>query len=338
MKLKPVLLFLTALTMSILFFSIPAQIWAATKQIVIVRYRIEPLHFQELVDQFKNTMAQRGYQEGADVEYVDILTSTADERSVPEVIDAINHYKDTADMFITCGWISLHARQILKHTKKPQIFAPVLESVGKELLPSLTCAPGTNLSGIYLMYPPEKILKITRFLLPNLTRYAYVYDSRIPADASFKKAYEALDPFAKYGINVTFIDLKDGIHTVKQQLIEKKIEAFGGIVGAFQHRDELADTNLPIITAFTLDIPRADLPQYLKEGNVLAGLFNPFGQCGEAVAQMTSDIFDKKNTIDKIVPQPAKQVAFINLKAAKKLGVHVSFEALDSVDFVLQGE
>ncbi len=309
--------------------------WAEAKEIVIIRYRIEPLHFQDMVDQFKNTLSKRGYKEGVDVRYVDILTNTADDRSIPEVLKAVQRHKDTASLFVTCGWVSLYARQELKDSKALQLFVPVLESVARELLPSLTATPETNLSGVYLMYPPEKILKITRFLLPDLKRYAYVYDSSIPADISFKKAYETLAPFAKHGISVNFIDLNSGIENTKKQLIEGHIEAFGGIVGAFQHRKELAETNIPMITSFTLDIPRENLPQYLEEGNVLAGLFNPFGACGETAGMMAADIFDKKTTIQKLVPQPARQVSFINLQAARRLNIYVSFEALDSVDFVL---
>ncbi|MBU0482677.1 MAG: hypothetical protein KKG47_16410 [Proteobacteria bacterium] len=305
------------------------------KKVVFIRYRIEPAFFATVLKGFKEKMASRGFIEGRNVNYVDILTRSADQTSLPDVIDGVNRHKDTADMFITCGWVSMKAREMLKESGVPQLFVPVLESVALKMLPSLIEPPQTNLSGIYLMYPPEKILRIARFVIPEIKNYAYVYDSRIPADLIFKSAYQDLPPEKMHGISIHYLDLGEGVERVRQAMAELKIEAYGGIVGSFKNQRELARSGVPVITSLTLDIEQESLPDFLDE-NTLAGLFNPFRYCGNQAAEMTADIFDGLNSIENTVPRAARQVAFVNLKAATNLNRPISVEVLETVDVIIK--
>ncbi len=309
---------------------------AEQKKVVFIRYRIAPNAFANVVASFKKTMRQRGYEEGRNIVYVDVRTSTADRTSVPEALAAVAAHRDTADMFITCGWLSMYVRQELQDSGVPQLFVPVLRSVALKMLPSVTLPPGTNLSGLYLMYPPEKILRLTRLLLPRLQRYAYIYDSRIPADMVFKDEYEKLSPRQRHGIDVHLLDLRQGVPAVLNALREKRIEAYGGIVGAFQRRHELQASGLPVITSFTLDIEREEIANYVRGTTVLAGLFNSFAYCGQQAAEMTADIFAGRRTIEETVPRPAAQTAFVSLDAARRLGIHVPVAALEAVDLVIR--
>lgn len=309
--------------------------WAAPKQVVFIRYRIFPSSFATVVEQFKQTMTMRGFVEGRDVEYIDVQTRSADQDSIPDVIAAVQRYKDSADMFITCGWISMNARELLRNSRVPQLFVPVLKSVALTMLPSVQAAPGTNLSGLYLMYPPEKILRIARLVLPEAKRYAYVYDSRIPADLVFKKGYEQLAMADRHGFTLALLDLAAGVEVVVETLRREKADAYGGIVGSFQNKEALSASNIPLITSLPLDIDQNSIKDYLGD-DTLAGLFNPFGFCGSQAAEMTADIFSGKNTIENTVPRPAMQVAFINLKAARKRHLPIPFDALEAVDIIVK--
>lgn len=313
-----------------------SSVHAKSKQVVFIRYRIPVSHFSTVVNGFKQTMTKRGFKEGEQVEYIDVLTRSADKSSVPDVMDAIAEWQDKADMIITSGWVSMYARTKLQKTSTPQLFVPVLESVALKMLPSITAPPETNISGIYLMYPPEKILRLAKLIIPRLENYSYVYDSRIPADMIFKSAYEQLPATERYGITIHFLDLATGVEQVLQDLKQKHIQAFGGIVGSFQNRKELAASGLPVITSFTLDIEQEELKKYIQEGNMVAGLFNPFRYCGEQAAEMTADIFTGKTSIEQTTPRPARQTAFINLKTANRLKLQVPFTALESVDVVIK--
>ncbi|MBI5556033.1 MAG: hypothetical protein HY885_00180 [Deltaproteobacteria bacterium] len=318
-----------------LLFPLQSTAWGKTKQVVFIRYRIAPAHFANVVQEFKATMAQRGFVEGRDIEYVDVLTRSADQDSIPDVVAAVRKYKQSADMFITCGWISMTALELLKDTHIPQLFVPVLESVALEMLPAVNKPPGTNLSGIYLMYPPEKILRLARLILPGAKKYAYVYDSRIPADLVFKKGYEGLTPPDRHDFSLSFLDLAAGTDKVVATLAAEKIDAYGGIVGSFKNREALSASGVPLITSFTLDIDQTSIEDYAGS-DTIAGLFNPFGYCGAQAADMTADIFTGKNTIENTVPRPAKQVAFINLKAARQRNLPISFDALEAVDIIIK--
>jgi len=319
----------------LLVFCGQATAWAQPKQVVFIRYRIFPSSFATVVEQFKQTMAIRGFVEGRDIEYIDVLTRGADQNSIPDVVDAVRKYKDSADMFITCGWVSMNARELLKDTQVPQLFVPVLESVALAMLPSVKKAPGTNLSGVYLMYPPEKILRIARLILPEAKRYAYVYDSRIPADQVFKKGYEELASASRHGFVLSLLDLAAGVEQTVETLRLEKIDAYGGIVGSFQNREALSASNISLITSLALDIDQHSIKDYLGD-DTIAGLFNPFGYCGSQAAEMTADIFTGKNTIENTIPRPAMQLAFINLKAARQRNLPISFDALESVDIIVK--
>ncbi|MBU0682436.1 MAG: hypothetical protein KKD73_13545 [Proteobacteria bacterium] len=314
----------------------PPPTQAAMKRIVFIRYPIPTSHFNTVVDGFKKTMSHRGFQENIDVEYIDILTHSADQSSVPEVVKAVEEWQHKADLFVTSGWVSMSARSKLKESTTPQLFVPVLESVALKMLHSVTEPPNTNLSGLYLMYPPEKILRLARLLIPDLNRYAYVFDSRIPADMVFKSAYEHLPFGMRHGITIHFLDLAGGVDLVLSDLKALHIEAFGGVVGSFQNRQALAASNLPVITALTLDIEKEDMASNIREGNILAGLYNPFRYCGEQAAEMAADIFSGTKTIGQSIPRPAMQLAFINMQAAKLLNIQIPFIALESVDLVIK--
>lgn len=315
---------------------VPSSLQAQTKTVVFIRYRIAPSYFETVVAGFKETMSRRGFKEGDHIKYIDVLTRSADKSSVPDVMAAVAKWGDRADMIVTCGWVSMYARPKLKETGTPQLFVPVLKSVATQMLPSLYEPPETNLSGIYVMYPPEKILRLAHLILPDLQRYGYVYDSRIPADAIFRLSYEDLSHRDRHGITIYFFDLANGMEAVLEGLRQHRIEAYGGIVGSFKKRKELAVSGLPVITAFTLDIEEEELKAYANEGNVVAGLYNPFRYCGEQAAEMTADIFSGITSIEQTIPRPAKQIAFINMKTASRFNLYIPFSALEAVDVVIK--
>ena len=306
------------------------------KQVVFIRYSHNPAQISAMMNSFKQRMIEHGYLEGINIDYIDILTNSPGRESVLEILEATDRYRDDADIFITTSWVSLYTRSKLTRSDTPQIFAPVLKSVALNMLPQIDREPETNVSGVYLNYPPEKILRLTRLILPGIRNYAYVYDSNIPADLIFKSEYSKLSTSERHGIIIHFIDLSQGINNTLTELKKKKIEAFGGVIGAFTHRKELDRSGLPIVTSLLRDVDQESLIDFIRESNMIAGLFNSFEYCGEQAADMTAAIFDSENTISRTVPRPARQSAFVNLKAARRLDVAIPFAALEAVDFVIK--
>lgn len=332
--LVPTLLWLFLTLATIAFFT-PESMADTPKQIVIIRYPIPLNQFRDAIAEFKTVMNQNGFVEGVDIEYVDILTRTADESSVPEVQAAVERYKKTASLFVTCGWVSLYARELLKHTDIPQIFLPVLDAVALKMIPSLTQPPETNITGIYLKYPAEKITRLAVNLMHGIKHLAYVYDSRIPADVVYKKSFEKM-PSNCCGLTVHYLDIAKGIDNVLQELKTQQIQAMCFIVGGFQHLKELKTAGVPIVSAFTLDMDEESLKIFLKDDDtILAGLFNPFSICGRQAGAMASAIL-KGADISKMPPQPAKQKAFVNMNAARRFGLQIPLDVLETVDYVIK--
>lgn len=309
---------------------------AAAKRVVFIRYPIAPGHFDSLVQAYRETMAEQGYLPDRDLEYIDVLTTTSNQDSLPQVIAAVEKYRASADLFITCGWVSMPVREILRHSEIPQLFVPVLSDVARRMLPSLSQPPHTNLSGLYLMYPPEKILRLTRLLLPELRDYAFIYDSRIPADTIFLKAYQELPAALRYGLRLHYLDLAGGAEAVLAALQREQIGAYGGIVGYLEYREQLATSKLPVITAFTADIEAAAIPEFTANDNTVAGLYNPFSYTGRQAATMSHQLFSGQAKIGELIPQPAMQLAFIDLRNAGRLGITIPFAALEAVDLVVR--
>jgi CheY-like chemotaxis protein len=193
---------------------------------------------------------------------VDILTRTSDESSVPEIKEAVQRYKNTASLFVTCGWVSLYVRESLKSSDTPQIFLPVLDSVALKLVPSLTMPPNTNITGVYLRYPPEKVTRLAVNLMPRIKNFAYVYDSRIPADVVYKASFEGMKG-GHGGLTLHYIDLAKGMDAAIQELKDRHIEAMCFIVGGFQHLKPLKKAGIPIVSAFTLDMDEQSLKVFL---------------------------------------------------------------------------
>ena len=306
------------------------------KQVVFVRYNLKEGKSSTVIEGFKRTMAKRGYTEGKDITYIDFFTHQPEHKSAGGVLDFVDKQMSSADMFITTSWTSIYVRSKLAKSQVPQLFVPALKSTVLSMLSSTDEEPDTNLSGVYLTFPPEKILQLAKRILPKIRKYGFVYDSRIPADIVFKAAYGQLNENERHGITIYFLDLANGTDTVQQKMNKMGIEAFGGAVGTLQNLKELSKVELPIITVLLIDRNRKSLVKFIKGSNVIAGLFSPFDSCGQQAAEIAADIFDGKTSIEKSIPQPAQQLTVVNLVAAKRLKQTVPFPALEAADIVIK--
>jgi putative ABC transport system substrate-binding protein len=314
----------------------PARAAADSRKIVFIRANFKPDHGSAMVERFKATLRKRGYVEGKDIEYVDILANKPCREAVKLMLHATELHQESTDLFVTAGWISLPARTKLSASRSPQLFAPVLREEAMVMLPSVNEEPGANLSGVYLSYPPEKILRLTRQLLPQVKNYAYVFDAQLSTDLVLKTVFEKLQESDRHGMTVHYLNLAGGVEQVLQQMKALRIEAFGGIIGAYKNREALAASGLPMITALIMDIEESEVADRIRESNMLAGLFSPLDYCGEQAGEMAADFLDGKKNLAATVPRPARQVAFVNMRTAERLRIPVPFAVLEAVDIVVK--
>ncbi len=309
-----------------------------SKQVVFIRYNLKDSSSppSAALDAFKKTMEERGYQEGKNIDYIDHVTRYPERKSAEEVLNIVEKYRTTADMFITSSWTSLYVRSKLAKSNVPQLFVPALESSALDMLPSITTEPNTNLSGVYLTYQPEKILQLAKSIFPLVTKYGFVYDSRIPVDRTFKAAFGQLNVHERHGITISYFDLANGPDTVLQKINKMDMEVFGGVTGALKNLPVLSKSNLPMITVLLFDRDDNSLADTIEKSTIVAGLYHPFWYCGKQAAEMTADIFDGKSTIEETVPRPAKQVTIINLDAIKRLNISVPSSVLEAAGLVIE--
>lgn len=318
----------------------PFACFAATgedpKHIIFIRYNLKEKQTSAVIDGFKNTMTRKGYIEGKNIIYSDFVTHLPEHKSADTVLDYVDKHLTSADLFVTSSWTSIYARSKLAKTKTPQLFAPALRSTVLSMLSFSDAEPETNLSGVYLEFPPENILQLAVRILPKIRKYAFVYDSRIPADIAFKSAYGQLNKSERHGLTIYFLDLANGTDTVLQKMKKMGVEGFGGGVGVLQNLKDLSQSQLPIITALLIDRNTRSLINLIKNSGIVAGLFSPFDQCGKQAAEMAVDIFEKNVPIENMTPQPARQLTVVNLVAAKRLNQSVPFSALETADLVIR--
>jgi putative ABC transport system substrate-binding protein len=293
---------------------------ADKKKVSFLRYQLPPMNFSDVIDGYKKVMKQNGYVEGENIEYIDLLTSTGDKASVPEAEAFTQEQKNNVDMFVSCGWVSMYARKILQDTSTPQLFIPVLKKVAYKLVPTLEAGSGSNISGIYLIYPPEKILKLLKLTLPGAKKYGVCWNSKVPADVIFKESFDELKD--NMGIQIVYFDLAEGVDPVIAQLKQSGVDAFGGCVGFRKPQfDALFHLDIPIVSA-KLDHENAEAT---KKTNEIIGFWNSFGAGGEQAAEMTLAIWEGKTTIENTVPQAIKkQVIYVNKVGTDRMGIKIS--------------
>ncbi|MBF0495505.1 MAG: hypothetical protein HQK58_02855 [Deltaproteobacteria bacterium] len=311
----------------------PSQM-APKKKIVIIRYKLPPDNFSSTVRMLKAEMAANGYREGENIEYADLLTATGDQSSVPEAEAFVDRHKDSADAFVTCGWISMAVRNKLKGTGIPQVATLLFQTVAINLMGGPLDRPsGSNITTIYMAYPPEKILRLLKMIIPSARKYGVVYNSRVPADQFFKKWHEETTLEQRQGLELVYFDLADGVDKVMAAIRQSGVDAFGGGV-AIRKPDctPLFHMGIPVVG------PRTSLmdPEKTKPTDEVIGHFNPPDIPGAQAGKVLCEIFKGKK-IGEILPQPVeKQLVYVNLDAAKRLKINVPTKLLGGGYFIIK--
>lgn len=302
----------------------PSQLLAqdAKKKVVIVRFKLPPDNFDSSVKAFKSQMEKKGFTEGKNIEYTDLLTTTGDKSAVAEVKPVVDANKDTADAFVTFGWIGIPVRGMLKDSTKPQIASYLLEPVAVNLIGGpIDKASGSNITAIYMLFPPDKVISALKKLKPDAKRYGIVWNSDIPADIYLKKWYDELPSGQRQGLDFVFFDLKNGLDVVKGEIKTSNVDAFGGGVALRAPANaDLLKMGIPVIGA------KFDLfdPEKVKATDEVFGLYNPFDLFGSQAADVLASVLGGKN-VAEIIPLPvSKQLhSFVNTDAASRLKLTV---------------
>lgn len=279
------------------------------------------------VDGFKAGMTESGYVEGENIAYIygGVLAPN------PKVIDAEiqSLLAQDVDLLFTLGTLpTARAKQAVKDTDVPVVFAPVINPVGQGIVESLR-HPGGNITGVQRGNTIPKSLEWLLTLVPGTTN---IYVPYHPDDE----------------VSVTSIaSLREAAAILKVQLVPDEVsspEEAVAAIGTLPEDTVIFFVPVPsleprvngfIEAAIERDIATASLePYHLQVGVLVINDINLFS-IGEQAARLANQVLQGIAPTDLPV-ETAEVFLGINLKTAKAIGLYIPDEILEQADTVIR--
>jgi putative ABC transport system substrate-binding protein len=284
---------------------------------------------QANLEEYRNGMRDLGYIEGSTVETLYVYAGGKPER-LPERADKL--VAERVDLIVTVGTPGcLAAKQAT--TTIPIVFASSSDPVSTKVVASLA-KPGGNITGLSLMATDisAKRIELLRALLPELRRFAVLWDSSNPGMAL--RASEA--ELAAKQVGAEFFDAGahdlDSLDASFVALSDRRPLALLVTVETFTnyHRNRIIEF-----------ATRARIPVVFEERSfVAAGGLMSYGPRGSAMFRRAAVYVDKilngANPAELPVEQPTRFELVINLKTATALGLTVPPSLLARADEVIE--
>ena len=236
------------------------------------------------------------------------------------------------DMLVTAGPIATGAAKQATSTI-PIVMTQDSDPVGAGFVASLA-RPGGNITGLS-SYAPElsgKRLEILKEITPRLSRVAVLGTWSVPGFAEMKKGLDLAAKALK--LQLQYLDVRDAqeIESAFQAAVKARADAVitltSGVLVA--HRPETAELavkhRLPAIYHFS---------SFVEDGGLMFYGPNVFDLSRRA-ATYVDKILKGRTPADLPVEQPKKFDFFVNLKAAKKIGLTIPPNVLVRADRVIK--
>jgi putative ABC transport system substrate-binding protein len=267
---------------------------------------------------FKARMAQLGYYEGDGVVY---KTENAhfDTSLLPQIISTLK--ADRPALLVTIATpVTQAAKQIMKGSGIPVVFAAVVDPVVAKLVPSWTQG-GDDMAGSSNQEDIREVLGFMRKLMPDAKRIGFPFNpgednnvsvaQRLKAAApgfGFSVVEVAVDASADVPVRVTSLKGQaDVIYTPSGGLIQPAMPAIAAAAGQI---------GLPVVDSGV---------GWVKQNVVLAGFALDYAKVGAAAADVAVKILKgtKPADIPTTRPGPNDYEAAISAAVAKKIGFTV---------------
>lgn len=284
-RLIPLVLCLAALSM-------PA-FGAPPKQIAITSFGEHPA-LQDVIDGMKDSMKQRGYQEGRDVAYT--FTHVNWERNlIPQMLIKVAAAKPDVIVTITTP-VTQTAVRAIGDRSIPIVFAAVQDPVVAGVIPSWD-KPSAIMTGASNLADMEGTLRFIKQLLPNTKRLGLPYNPGDDADNALRERLQQYAP--KYGLELVLVGV-DNVNDMPQRL-----QTFAGKVDAlFVIPSNLFQPATSQIAAITnrLGIPTFNgLPAPILKHEMLGTYSVDFRKIGANAAGLVERIL-KGSKVSEVAP------------------------------------
>jgi putative ABC transport system substrate-binding protein len=282
-----------------------------------------------LVGPFREGMRELGYEEGRNV-VIEYRWAEGNYARLPALVGELLAAK--VDVIVTAGTpAALAVKGVTSST--PCVMVAVGDPVGTKLIASLA-RPGGNLTGLSSVAPDleGKRLELLRDILPNLSHVAvFLNSSNLFHETGVRQAREAAQSLR---IKLQFLDVRkaeelDGAFAAITKEQPEAVLIFADRV--FLHNrtriiDFIAKSRLPSVNAYR---------ELVEAGGLMS--FGPsYGDMHRRAAQYVHKILKGAKPADLPVEQPVKFELFVNVKAAKALGITVPPTLLARADEVIE--
>jgi len=281
------------------------------------------------IEAFRQGLHELGYVEGQNIV---IEYRYADGKSDRLPVLAAELVRLKVNLIVTGGPAPTRAAKAATSTI-PIVMAQDPDPVGIGFVASLA-RPGGNITGLSTVAPElsGKRLELLKEILPKLARIAVVGNSSEPGNAQLLKETELAA--GSIGVKLQYVDVRDA----------KDIE------NAFREASKARADALLLLSSFVFNSYRTEIAaiavksrlpamSYQKEFVEEGGLMSygvSFTDLYRRAATYVDKILKGRNPADLPVEQPIKFEFFVNLNAAKQIGLTIPPNVLARADKVIK--
>jgi len=267
---------------------------------------------------FKRAISDAGYEDGKDVVYTESHTNF-DASLVPQMIAKLQAEQPKLIYTVTTP-VSQIAQKALAGSGIPIVFTAVTDPVAAKLVPSWD-EGGEGITGSSDLQDLAAVMKFTRELMPNATRFGIPYN---PGEANDVALVDSARELAKdAGLEIVAV----GVDNVND--IQQRVASFAGKADVIY----VPTSNLlqPAVAAVAAAARQAGIPIVnsddgaVREGVVPASFAVNYDKVGENAGKIAVRILKGEDPKSIAPSKPAYEdhVMVISKKSAKEFGLEI---------------
>lgn len=304
---------LAALVASLLF-AVPA--YAGEKKLIAIANLLPDPSLLEVIEHLKKEMTRLGYVEGKNVEYI-----VKDANNQVQLAGSIARELVARKPDVIVPMTTPMVLAVTKVAKSPIVFAVLALPGDSSLLKKIDENP--EITGVMERWPVERQLELMKKITPNMKRIGMLYKAGAPPSMLWVSMFKEITP--KYGVELVEgpVNSADEVLTRAQSLARRTDVLLLSIDGLMAQTVPAAikvaqQTKTPLY---------AGVESFVKKG-AIAGVSASYRKIGIAAAQRVDRVLKGERGIPLLYPEDND--IFVNLQAARRMGVTVPQDVIDS--------
>ena len=275
---------------------------------------------------FIDYLNENGYKEGVDVKY-DINIAQGDMSTAKLIADKLVGLNPS--LILT---IATPTSQVMVKTTEdiPILFSAVTDPVSAGLVSSLD-GGGKNVSGTTDLSPVDRQFDLIKEIVPGIKKLGFIYNA---GEAnSLTSLRQAKEEAKRLGFEIVEATASNSgeVLSAAESLVGKvdaiHIPTDNTVVSAFEAVTKVCyDNGIPLFAADVDSVPRG----------AIAAIAIDYYRLGRQTGRMAIEILKGKNPGSMPTESLEDLLLYVNLGAAKKIGIELPKEVVDRADKVLK--